>query len=98
LRKLLKKPLAESDLIDIWFYSFENWGEEQANSYLKALGLQLAKLKEFPMLGKPRDELRPGYRSLQIQRHLAFYLLTEEAVEIVRVLHVSMEPGLHLEF
>jgi toxin ParE1/3/4 len=96
LRRLVKKPLAETDLIDIWVYSFDSWGEERANDYLKSLESHLAKLLINPLLGKSRDYLREGYRSLQIERHLAFYRVTENEIEIVRVLHVSMDPELHL--
>jgi toxin ParE1/3/4 len=96
LRSLVTKPLAESDLIDIWLYSFDKWGEAQANKYLKALDVQMAKLLTHPLLGRSRDSLRLGYRSIQLERHVVFYRVSETEVEVVRVLHVSMEPELHL--
>lgn len=96
MRSLVKTPLAESDLIDIWLYSFDKWGEAQANRYLEALDVQMTKLLTHSLLGRSRDSLRQGYRSIQIERHLVFYRVFEVEVEIVRVLHVSMEPELHL--
>ena len=36
-RELLKDRAAEADLIEIWMYSFENWGEVQADRYFAAL-------------------------------------------------------------
>jgi toxin ParE1/3/4 len=96
LRRLVKKPLAESDLIDIWLYSFDTWGEAQANKYIKTLDSNLAKLLRNPLLGKSRDHLRARYRSVQIERHVVFYRVTENELELVRVLHVSMDPEFHL--
>jgi plasmid stabilization system protein ParE len=29
--EIFKQTLAEEDLIDIWFYSFEQWGAAQAD-------------------------------------------------------------------
>ncbi len=57
---------------------------------------QISKMAKSPLLGKSRDYLRPGYRSIQLERHLIFYRVTDTAVEIVRVLHDSMDPELHL--
>jgi ParE toxin of type II toxin-antitoxin system, parDE len=46
----------------------------------------LVKLLRNPLLGKSRDHLRAGYRSVQIEWHLAFYRVTENELELVRVL------------
>jgi putative addiction module CopG family antidote len=70
--------------------------EEQVDRYLKTLDVQMTKFLSHPLLGQSRDTLRSGYRSIQIERYLLFYRLSEVEVEIVRVLHVSMEPKLHL--
>jgi toxin ParE1/3/4 len=35
--KIHKQVLAEQDIIDIWLYSFENWGQAQADKYLDEL-------------------------------------------------------------
>ncbi len=39
---------AESDLIDIWRYSFEQWGELQADEYLDELDSGIRKLADNP--------------------------------------------------
>ena len=71
--ELFKKPLAEEDLKDIWLYSFRNWGETQADYYLQQLDARLQRLVDNPKLGKPRDSIRLGYRSIQVNRHIAYY-------------------------
>lgn len=42
---------AESDLIDIWRYSFEQWGELQADKYLDELDSGIRKLADNPAIG-----------------------------------------------
>jgi plasmid stabilization system protein ParE len=44
---------------------------------------------EFPELGRSRDELCQGCRSLLVKKYLVFYRLLPNAIEIVRVLHGS---------
>jgi toxin ParE1/3/4 len=95
MRELVKRPRARQDLKDIWRYGFETWGETQADHYLAELDAGMALLREHPALGKARDELRPGYRSLQINEHLVYYLVTPSVIRIVRVLHVRMDPDRH---
>jgi plasmid stabilization system protein ParE len=48
------------------------------------------------LLGKPRDDLRPSYRSLRVNEHMVFYMLTPSTVRIVRVLQAGMDPDRHL--
>jgi len=42
---------AESDLIDVWRYSFEQWGELQADKYLDELDSGIRKLAINPESG-----------------------------------------------
>ncbi len=95
--EIFKTPLAEANLKHIWLYSFEIWGEAQADRYLEQIEAGIRRLVENPRLGKPRENIRAGYRSIQINRHVAYYRMEGQRIEIVRVLHESMDPWKHLE-
>lgn len=95
-RKLVKDRAAEEDLIEIWAYSFRNWGEAQAERYLDGLEHGIRGIAKAPTKGTRRDGLREGYWSKRIVRHVVFYTVTEDEVRIRRVLHGSMDPGEHL--
>jgi toxin ParE1/3/4 len=97
MRKIHVHALAESDLIDIWRYSFEEWGEVQADKYLDQLDSGIGKLADNPELGMKRDYVRDGYRVLFIGSHAVYYTATAERVHIIRVLHGRMDPDRHLE-
>ncbi|MFZ3013227.1 MAG: type II toxin-antitoxin system RelE/ParE family toxin [Nitrospira sp.] len=89
-------PRAETDLADIWQFTFETWGVTQANTYLEQLDLGFRQLAKNPKLGKPCDEIRTGYRCLHLNRHMAYYRLHARQVIIVRVLHERMDIWQHL--
>ena len=84
-------PRAETDLADIWQFTFETWGAAQANTYLEQLDLGFHQLAKNPKLGKPGDEIRTGYRCLHLSRHMAYYRIQDRQIIIVRVLHERMD-------
>jgi len=43
-------------------------------------------LQEHPRLGRARPEIQPEARSIVIERWLALYRVTEDGVQIVRIL------------
>jgi toxin ParE1/3/4 len=96
MRKIRLSALAESDLLDIWQYSFEQWDDAQADKYLDELHKAIGLLAENPDLGAGRDYVREGYRVLLINRHAIYYAVTDAAIRIVRVLHGQMDPERHL--
>ena len=58
--KIHKQVLAEQDLVDIWLYSFNNWGEHQADKYIDELEKAFLLLAENPGTGTSCDEVRQG--------------------------------------
>lgn len=50
--EIVKSPLAEDDLLDVWQYSYNKWGEDKAEEYLLQLDGGMRRLSSNPMLGK----------------------------------------------
>jgi len=50
-------------------------------------------LAEQPMLGRSRDELAPGLRSIPLGRYVIFYEVIPDGISIVRVLHGARDLG-----
>lgn len=94
--RIVKSPAAETDLENIWLYSFEKWGEERGDRYHDELFKGMNRLIDHPMSGQSREQVRQGYRSIQINRHVVYYRLDGEIIDIVRVLHERMIPQKHL--
>ncbi|HJV41458.1 type II toxin-antitoxin system RelE/ParE family toxin [Caulobacter sp.] len=87
--------LARLDLIEIWNYSRDQWGERRAEAYLRSIQTTIETVANNPHAGGRDDALRKGYRRRAVQSHVIFYR-AERGVEIVRVLHQSMDAKSHL--
>jgi toxin ParE1/3/4 len=96
MRRLVLSRRAETDLVEIWIYSEQNWGAAQADCYLDALAKKLMAMAAKPERGRCRDDVRGGYLSILVGRHIAFYTFTAHEVLIQRVLHGSADPDRHL--
>ena len=83
--RILKRPLAEADLDDVWWYIAQD-NPEAADRLLERIEEQCRALAQFPEMGATRDELMRGLRSLPIGNYLVFYLPIQHGIEIVRVL------------
>lgn len=95
MHEIHKQTAAEDDLVDIWQYSFETWGADQADLYLDALNEGIAGLADDPRLGADCSHIRAGYRRLRIRHHIVYYREQADRIEIVRVLHERMDPDRH---
>jgi toxin ParE1/3/4 len=83
--RILKRPLAESDLDDIWWYIAQD-NPEAADKLLDRIEERCQALARFPEMGVNREELMHGLRGLPIGNYVVFYLPIEHGIEIVRVL------------
>jgi toxin ParE1/3/4 len=84
-------PRARQELREIWRYTRRTWSERQAERYASLLLDAIERLADAPELGRPADDIRPGYRKHRLGSHLIFYRVTGEAVEVVRILHGRMD-------
>lgn len=89
-------PEAERDLESIWMYSYEQWGQEQADGYTDRLLGAFSNLAGNPNLGARCDDIREGYRRYRIGRHMVFYRTRDFGVSVIRVLHERMLSMQHL--
>ncbi len=80
----LSQP-AIQDIEDIADYIASQTGLEQAEHFLSKLDAKFARITQFPTLGRPRNEILPGLRSLSIDSYLILYAATESRVDILRV-------------
>ncbi len=77
---------AIQDIEEIADYIAKQGGLEQSERFLSKLEAKFAKIIQFPNLGRQRDEILPGLRSLTIDDYLILYMLIEQDVEIFRVI------------
>jgi len=91
VKRLVVAVAAQEDLRAIGRYTAETWGPDQKVGYLNQIRARFIQLRKVPGLGRMRDEIRPGYRSISSGRHVIFYCETDELIEVVRILHDRMD-------
>jgi len=94
--KISIAPLARLDLDEIWFYTFKNWSENQANKYQDELHFGFQDIFHDPDIGQPVNQIKKGYRRLKINSHYIFYKMLRKEIVIVRILHEKMDILRHL--
>ncbi|OBI43659.1 plasmid stabilization protein ParE [Mycobacterium kyorinense] len=95
--RYLLSPAARADLEQIWDYTNDRWGVDQAEEYLRELQHAIGRAAANPLIGRACDEIRPGYRKLAAGSHTLYYRVTAEGVvDIVRILHQRMDVDRHI--
>lgn len=91
-----KRAAAKRDLVDIWRYSFEQWGEAHADAYADQFDLAVQRLRTHPESGVDCSEIRSGYRRVKVGVHHLYYVYVDGAIDIVRVLDARRDALRHL--
>lgn len=60
------------------------------------LDTRIQRLSGILEIGRSRDEVRVGYRSVHFGLHVIFYRVQGQTIDIVRVLHKRMDVERHL--
>lgn len=89
-------PAAERDLEEIWAYTVENWGLDQANRYTDTLNALFTELARSPNSAPACDHIRPGYRRRRVEQHMIYFRVNSYGVAIIRILHARMDASRHL--
>lgn len=84
--QVTRRPLAETDIVEIWNYIADD-SVAAADRWVDRLDEQFRVLAMQPAMGRARDELAPGVRSLPFGRYVIFYVPLDDGIDVVRVLH-----------
>lgn len=87
---------AQKDLEQIFDYTNAYWGANQAILYTDKILEKLNLINTNPEIGKSRDDIRKGYRSLIIKEHVVFYKIKANEIRIIAILHNMMDLKNHL--
>jgi len=83
---------AIEDLSDIWNYTVDTWSERQADLYYEMLIGFCRHLADNPKFGKNYDEIAEDLYGFRANKHVIFYrIISQNEIEIVRILHGSMD-------
>lgn len=96
MRDVILRPDAEADIEDAADYTIDQWGHEQAQAYVGELRRAVEILATTALHYPLYDAVHPGLRRKRSGMHHIYYLASEDTVEVLNILHVQRDPGLHL--
>ncbi len=88
---LKKSHRAIQDMDEIWLYVARKANPQSADRIIGIRVHFMGMIADHPLIGRTRDELRLGLRSLPVDKYLIFYTCRLSEIEIVRVLHGSRD-------
>ncbi len=88
-------PLAEEDLYKIISTTISLWGNEQAKEYAQNIDAALIKLAQYPEFGRERNEIYKEAKSFPVEKHIVFYQVSDNGIDVARILHQRMDPSKH---
>ncbi len=95
-REIFKRPQAERDIEECFVYIAED-NLDTGVFFLVAVEDSLEQLAKFPLLGKQRDFADKRFQNIRMwrvkgyEKYLIFYQVTENTIEVIRVLHGSRD-------
>ncbi len=91
-------PKAREQLIHIWAYTQETWGEAQADQYIQGLYQALTELHANKILWRPLSDPKfAGVYFFRYKKHVIFFkLLASNAVGILTLLHERSDLPMRL--
>ncbi len=96
MARYILSPAAQADLESIWDYTVTRWGETQAEDYTRNIREACEALSTGKMVSRSAEDIRQGYRKVAVGSHVMFFRLQSGVVEIIRILHQSMDVARHL--
>jgi toxin ParE1/3/4 len=87
---VVKRPLAELDLWEIWDYIADD-SLDRADDFLDRVEEKLRSLARTPGMGRRREELLPGLQSFPVGNYVVFYRAIDGGIDVIRILHGSRD-------
>jgi toxin ParE1/3/4 len=89
-------PRAQADIDEIWNFTADRWGDAQAERYIRDIRRAIETAARNPRRCRACDDVRPGYWKYPAGTHMIFFRLIDGGIDVVRILHQSMDFERHL--
>ena len=81
---------AVEDLEVIWAYIADD-SLVRADGFIDRLYSKCVELSELEGVGRPREDLLPGLKSVPFKKYVIYFYRSENGVDIVRILHSARD-------
>lgn len=98
MNRILYSREADEDLLRIYHYTRISFGLKQADAYTADIKRSIENMASFPFIGRSYTTDRgKALRRYAIGRHVVFYSLESQNIQIERILHEQMEFSSYLD-
>ena len=98
MAKFILSLEAQNSLKSIQSFSIKHFGIKRTKTYLHSIHKRFQELAKTPSRGITREDLNVGYYSSFVGSHTIYYRVNNTHIDIIDVLHQSMEPSKHIAF
>jgi toxin ParE1/3/4 len=95
--EVILRPDAEIDIENAADYTIDQWGHEQAKTYVLELRSAIEQLATIALRYPVYDKVYPGLHRKRSGMHHIYYLVFGDSVEVLSIIHVQRDPALHLK-
>lgn len=87
---------AERDIQDIYLYTLEKFGIDQADRCTAELFDRFSELAARPSLGRDFSFVLPNTRRANHASHAVYFRMADNGILVLRILHQAMDPARHM--
>src|SRR5262245_35082847 len=92
MARVILRQKAIDDLTGIWNYTVQQWSESQADNYFEAIKFACKEIGVNPKIGRVYAAISKHLLGFKSGKHIIFYhLISEDEIEVVRILHERMD-------
>ena len=92
MAKIVFRQEAINDLSSIWEYTLNKWSKNQAEKYLQSIKISCKEIGANPEIGKKYIRISKSLLGFKTGKHIIFYhLISNNEIEIIRILHGRMD-------
>lgn len=95
MKAIAFSPAAEADIGEIWDYSADRWGPDQADNYTDAIRDACYALARGAKHGRPAEVL-PDFQKYLCGSHVIYFLDYPGHLDVIRILHQRQDAERHL--
>ena len=95
---LVLSPDAAADIATIVRYTKREWGPKQARRYGDGLIKMLRLIADRPEIGRPIHNFPDRFMKVTYQSHHIYFVVEQQDVVIVRVMHQARDAPRHIVF
>jgi len=95
MRTVKLTPKASEDLESIWHYGQQHFGIVQADKYVEHLS-EIFRVLSCHEIGTPRPELGEYIYAQPFERHMIYFLQTNNEIIVIRILSQNQDADRHL--